>query len=199
MAKQKLLLQMEMFDEMSRVGLSPNQYYLMCCIKDCVTPLRINLHLELRTLKSEGWLNSEQKLNPKAMSLISVIEKLFSIQKKKTTTELLGGKFKDKILAYNEIFPKKKLRSGRAARSAPKNVEKAFRWFMENHNYDWDIIYKATNIYREEQLESNDDWMQTSQYFIRKNDYSKLADYCYAFESGGLDEDTSHNRQIKIV
>ena len=83
MAKKKqMLLQMEMFDEMSRNGLSPNQYYVMCCIRDSVTPVKVNLHMELRTLKTEGWIDKiENKhiLSPKAMSLISVIGKLFSI------------------------------------------------------------------------------------------------------------------------
>ena len=199
MAKQKLLLQMEMFDEMSRNSLSPNQYYLLCCMRDSVTPIKINLHLELRALKAEGWLTDENKLTPKSMSLIDIIEKLFSIQKKKTNNQLLGSGFKDRIIEYNEIFPKKKLRSGRAARSAPANLEKAFRWFFENHNYSWETVFAATKIYRAEQLETNDDWMQTSQYFIRKNDISKLADYCHAYEEGGLEEDKPGDRKINVV
>jgi hypothetical protein len=199
MSKQKLLLQMEMFDEMSKHGLSPNQYYLLCCKKDSVTPLKINLHMELRSLKADGWINDTQDLTPKAVSLISVIEKLFSIQKKKTNTDLMGKGFSEKIKTYNEIFPKKKLRSGRAARSAPKNVEKAFRWFFETHKYSWETVYTATKIYRKEMEEQNDDWMQTSQYFIRKNDISKLADYCYAYEEGGLEEDTSINQDVKLL
>jgi hypothetical protein len=205
MAKKKqMLLQMEMFDEMSRNSLSPNQYYVMCCIRDSVTPVKINLHMELRTLKTEGWIDKiENKhiLLPKAVSLISIIEKLFSIQKKKTTKQLLGEKSMEKILKYNEIFPKKKLESGRAARSAPKNVEKAFRWFFQNHEYSWETIFKATKIYRNEQLEDNNDkYLKTSQYFIRKSEESRLADYCYSVETDGFDgERVEMNHTITIV
>ena len=46
---------------------------------------------------------------------------------------------------------------------------------------------------------TNDDWMQTSQYFIRKNDISKLADYCHAYEEGGLEEDKPGDRKINVV
>ena len=60
--KKNLLKQMEFFDEMSKRELSPNQYYLMCCIRDSVSPLKINTHLELRNLVSKGWLTQE---NPK--------------------------------------------------------------------------------------------------------------------------------------
>jgi len=65
MNKTDLLKQMEMFDEMSVHKLSPNQYYLLCCIRDSISPLKINMHLELRSLLADGWLTSDNKLTPK--------------------------------------------------------------------------------------------------------------------------------------
>lgn len=197
---------MEMFDEMSKNNLSPDRYYLICCIRDSVTPIGINLHLEMRRAISDGWLvmsedNTKANLTPKAHSLVDGIEKLFSIQKKKTNTQLLGRGFKDKIIAYNEIFPNEKNASGKAARSSPKNLEATFRWFFENYNYSWETIFIATKYYVAEQAEIQDSkFRKSSQYFIRKDNLSALADYCYAYETDGFkDNDQTKDHVIKVL
>lgn len=197
---------MEMFDEMSKNSLSPDRYYLICCIRDSVSPIGINLHLEMRRAVSDGWLvmsedNTKANLTPKAHSLVDGIEKLFSIQKKKTNTQLLGKGFKDKIIAYNEIFPKEKNQSNKASRSNPKNLEKTFRWFFENYSYSWETIFIATKYYVAEQADiQNSKYRQTSQYFIRRNDHSNLADYCYNYETDGFkDNDGIKNHIIDVL
>ena len=55
----KLLKQMEFFNEMSMSELSPNQYYVLCCMRDSVSPLKINLHLELRNLLTREWITKD--------------------------------------------------------------------------------------------------------------------------------------------
>lgn len=189
---------MEMFDEMSRHGLSPNQYYLLCCIKDSVTPLKINMHLELRNLVSNQWITSDNKLLPKSISLIDSIEKLFSIQKKKTSNILMGKGYKDNISKYREMFPNIKLPNGKAARSAVGNLEKAFRWFFENFEYDWDTVFKATAHYINKYQKDQWNYMRTSQYFIRKDNLSDLADYCDIILTGG-DNDEERRHSVKVV
>lgn len=202
--KKNLLKQMEFFDEMSKRELSPNQYYLMCCIRDSVSPLKINTHLELRNLVSKGWLTQENpkvheyKLTPKAYTLIDQLEKLFKINKRKTNKQLLGDKFKENIATYREMFPNQKLPSGKAARSAVGNLEKAFRWFFENFDYDWKIIFDATAIYINEHQKNNYLYMRTSQYFIRKDNLSDLADLCDNVISGGYEEE-KRIHSIKVV
>jgi hypothetical protein len=194
----KLLQQMELFDEISVAGLSPNQFYLLCCIHDSITPLRINLHLELRYLINEGWLTKENQLAPKSTDLIQKIETYFSLKKKRTSKQLMGEEFSKNILKYREMFPNKKLPSGKAARCSPGNLEKAFRWFFENYNYSWDIIFKATAHYVNTQQKSGDKYMRTSQYFIRKDDLSDLANVCDAIEHNGLQEE-KNSLNVKVV
>jgi len=198
MAEKKLLLQMEMFDEMSRHGLSPNQYYLLCCIKDSVTPLKINMHLELRNLIGNQWITADHKLTPKSISLIDSIEKLFSIQKKKTSNILMGRGHKENIVKYREMFPNIKLPTGKAARAAAGNLEKNFRWFFENFDYTWETVFKATTYYINKYQKVQWEYMRTSQYFIRKDNLSDLADYCDIVLTGG-DDDEERRHSVKVV
>jgi hypothetical protein len=189
-----LLKQMEVFDMVTQKKLTPNQYYLLCCMRDSVTPLQLNLHLELRHLKATGWVEEvgEQKfrLAPEAVALINQIERLFKINKKKTSSQLIGKDYKEKINEYISLFPNVKLPSGKAARSAFKNVENCFRWFFDNNEYSWETIIKATEVYVNEYQSKNWKFMRTSQYFIRKQEAdrtfnSDLANYCAVIESGG--------------
>ncbi len=194
MSKKNLLKQMEFFDEMSKHQLTPNQYYLLCCVRDGISSLLINTHLEIRNLKSKDWITQEEsvskyKLTPKAYTLIDQLETLFRVNKKKTTKQLLGDSFKNNIVSYREMFPNQKLPSGKAARSAVGNLEKAFRWFFENFDYSWEVILQATAVYINEHQKNNYLYMRTSQYFIRKDNLSDLADICDNILSGGYQEE----------
>jgi CMP-N-acetylneuraminic acid synthetase len=107
----------------------------------------------------------------------------FKKAKKKITKDLLGDNFTSNIKTYVEIFPNRKLSSGKYARVNPKNLENSFRWFFENYEYDWDMIFKATKKYIYDYSLKNYEYMRTSQYFIRKQNIDKtydseLADYC---------------------
>jgi len=196
--KRKMLQQMEMFDEMTTAGLTPNQYYLLCCIRDSVTPLKMNMHLELRNLKHNAWINSENKLSPQAMTMIDQLEKLFKINKRKTSSHLMTDDFKLNIVKYKEMFPNIKLPSGKAARSASGNLEKNFRWFFENYDFKWSLIFEATARYCNEHQNNNWKFMRTSQYFIRKDSLSDLADYCEMVATGG-DDEVKPTHEVKVV
>ena len=189
---------MEMFDEMSAHGLSPNQYYLLCCMRDSMSPLKINLHLEHRALLANKWITENNKLTPKAVTLVDKLERLFSLKKAMTSNQLLGQGFKENIIKYVEMFPNIKLDSGKAARSAYGNLEKNFRWFFENHSYSWELIFRATAKYVNEKQKVNWKFMRTSQYFIRKNQLSDLADYCEMIRTGG-DQEPETRHTIKVV
>ena len=89
MAKNDLQM-MEMFNKMTEAGLTPNQFYLLYCSQENISAQNINMHQELRFLVQEGWLDSNNLLQPKAVSLIDKIESYFKIQKNKTSIQLLG-------------------------------------------------------------------------------------------------------------
>jgi hypothetical protein len=162
-----------LFNLVLKEGLTPNQFYLLYCIHNKVNPELINLHLETRYLVSNDWLNVDNKLTAKALKILTNTEENKS----------------NNIEKYNNIFPKKKLPSGKFARTNLKNLETAFKWFFENFDYTWDIILNATALYVDEYEKKNYMYMQTSQYFIRKQMSDKswgseLANWCAIVESG---------------
>lgn len=165
-------------------GITPNSYYVLHCIKNAVIPCSfVNKELEKSRLVSDGWLNEDLTLTDKSIIFTTEIDGFFKKSKKKTSSNLLGNNFMDNIKSYNEMFPNTKLSSGKYARSNPKNLESAFRWFFENYDYDWSIILSATTKYVGEYKMSNYNYMRTSQYFVRKQAVDKtwdsdLANYC---------------------
>ena len=93
-----LLKQMELFDVITSAKLTPNQYYLLCCMHDSVTPIRMNFKLELKSLVEDNWISpnqdkTEHALTPKSVTLVNKIERLFKIQKKKTSSQLMNKNF----------------------------------------------------------------------------------------------------------
>ena len=128
-------------------------------------------------------MDENLQLTSKSIIFTTEIDGYFKKAKKKTTKDLLGDNFTNNIKTYVEIFPNRKLSSGKYARVNPKNLENSFRWFFENYEYDWDMIFKATKKYIYDYSLKNYEYMRTSQYFIRKQNTDKtydseLADYC---------------------
>ena len=174
----------EIFNKLTRVELTPNSFYVLYCIKNNTKPHTfVNSSLAVTKLKQEGWLEENLQLTSKSIIFTAEIDSYFKKAKKKTTKDLLGDNFTNNIKTYVEIFPNRKLSSGKYARVNPKNLENSFRWFFENYEYDWDMIFKATKKYIYDYSLKNYEYMRTSQYFIRKQNTDKtydseLADYC---------------------
>ena len=188
---------MEMFNLISKKGLTPNQFYLLYCIRENLSALNINIHQEVRAIVQEGWVTQDNKLTPKAFTLLQQVESFFTVQKKKTANQVMGQDYGDNIDKYLLLFPKIKLPSGKAARTDKRNCETGFKWFFESHSYSWDTILKATALYVDEFERKNYMFMQTSQYFIRKQQSDKtwgseLANWCSAVESGDISEADDH-------
>lgn len=202
----KDLQMMEMFNKISEVGLTPNQFYLLLCISENITSQNINLHQELRSLISDDWINENDKiksLTPKAVSILAKVDGYFKVHKKKTSIQLLGKEHVDNLTLYVEMFPKMKGGSGSYLRSNIKDLETNFRWFFENYSYEWPIIIEATRRYVNEHLQNDFKYIRTSKYFIRKQDSSKLvtsdlADMCERV-LGGEDEEVIVTFTEKVV
>jgi hypothetical protein len=180
----------EIFRKLIGEGLTPNSFYVLYSIKEkLVVADFVNKAIECKRLQSEAWLDENLQLTSKSIIFITEIDGYFRKSKKKTTVNLLGTNFLDEIKKYNEIFPNKKLSSGKYARSNPKNLENAFRWFFETYEYTWEVVIKATIKYVDEYSIRRYDYMRTSQYFIRKQNTDKtwdsdLATYCELIISG---------------
>jgi hypothetical protein len=190
----------EIFLKCIKEGLTPNSFYVLCCIKEKIKVADfINKAIECKRLQSDAWLDENLQLTSKSIIFITEIDGYFRKVKKKTTTNLLGQNFIENISKYNEIFPNKKLASGKYARVNVKTLENCFRWFFETFDYDWDTIFKATKKYVDEFSVRRYDYMRTSQYFIRKQNTDKtwdsdLATYCELIASGA-DEITEYFKE----
>ena len=174
----------EIFNKLIEMELKPNSFYVLHCIKNNTKPHNfVSSSLAVTKLKQDGWLDENLQLTSKSIIFTTEIDGYFKKAKKKTTKDLLGDNFTNNIKIYVEIFPNRKLSSGKYARVNPKNLENSFRWFFENYDYDWDMIFKATKKYIYDYSLKNYEYMRTSQYFIRKQNTDKtydseLADYC---------------------
>ena len=196
----------EIYNILIKNGLTPNQFYLLWCKKNKINPsYTLNLNLEYKKLVVEEWLDAKQELTSKSLIIVQEMDSFFKISKKKTSTDILGDKFICRIEEYLEIFPKFKLPSGKHARSDKKNLENNFRWFFENHSYDWDTVINATKIYVDYYERQGYKYMRTSQYFIRKLNpaektfESELANYCDAYMNGSNDNMNDNYFSEKVV
>jgi hypothetical protein len=143
----------------------------------------INPYAEARELKFKGLVNDKYELSDTANEILEEIEEFFSIQKEKVLITVAGNDFKENIVKYLELFPKRKLPSGKLARSDKKNIESNFKWFFKTFEYTWETVLIATAHYVDEYEKKNYLYMQTSQYFISKTQpdkskMSELANYC---------------------
>jgi hypothetical protein len=174
----------EIFLKFAKEGITPNAYYILHCIKNKIVPNKfVNKELEKVKLLNGEWITENLQITSKSIIFMEEIEGYFKKSKKKTSTNLMGDLFLDNITTYNEIFPNKKLTSGKYARVNPKTLENAFRWFFETYDYNWETILKATEKYVDDYEIRRYEYMRTSQYFIRKQNTDKtwdsdLATYC---------------------
>jgi|TARA_R100000084_G_scaffold109169_1_gene74352 hypothetical protein len=134
--------------------------------------------------------------------LMAHLDNYFLKAKKKTNIQLMGKDFNEKIKQYREIFPAKKLPSGKPARQNVKALTDSFRWFFESYDHTWDDVIKATKMYVNEYRDADYLYMVTSQYFVSKQDKHKvkvslLADYCDLIKEG-VDTTEDHFKE-KVV
>ena len=191
----------EIFTRLTKMNITPNTYYVLHCIKENIIPASyVNKELECKRLQNEGWLTDDLQLTSKSIIFMEEINGFFKRIKKKTSTDLMGQDFMNRIEEYVNIFPNRKLPSGKYARVATKNLDTAFKWFFENYNYDWEIIIKATEKYVDEYSVRNYNYMMTSQYFIKKQKIdrsieSELANYCELIKTNPDDEGISYFKE----
>ena len=193
----------DIFNKLILNNLTPNSYYILFCISENITPNDfVNKNLEVNRLKIDGWLKDNLDLTSKSIIFISEINSFFKKSKKKTSSILMGDSFLDQIKLYNEIFPNRKLSSGKYARVNVKTLENSFRWFFENYTYSWDVVLKATEKYVDEYSIRRYEYMRTAQYFVRKQNTDKtwdseLATYCDLIENG-YDEETNYFKETVV-
>jgi len=181
----------ELFQKILKEKMSPNQCLILFGMKQGVSSTA-NTKLDKDVLVSNGFLvieDDKYKLTVKAKGIMSRLDNYFIKAKKKTDIQLMGKDFATKINTFREIFPNQRLPSGKPARVNVKMLSESFRWFFETYEYEWEHVMNATKMYVNEYRDAEYMYMQTSQYFISKQDkhrvkHSTLADYCDMIRDG---------------
>ena len=192
----------DIFTRLIQEGLTPNTYYVLHCIREKIVPHKfVNKELECKRLQTDQWLTENLELTSKSLIFMEEINGYFKKTKKKTSQDLMGQDFVRNIEKYVEIFPNKKLSSGKYARVNAKNLEAPFRWFFENYDYSWEEINKATERYVDEFSIRRYEFMRTAQYFVRKQNIDKsfesdLATYCEIIRSGDDEEQVYFSERV---
>jgi hypothetical protein len=180
----------EVFNRLIQEGITPNNFYILTCLKNKIVPHKfVSKELAYSVLKADDWLSEDLQLTSKSIIFMEEISGYFKKVKKKVNSDLMGADYVANIEAYVELFPDKKLSSGRYARVNPKNLDGAFKWFFETYDYTWETILQATEKYVSEYEMKRFEYMRTSQYFLRKQNLDKsfeseLANYCDLVISG---------------
>jgi hypothetical protein len=156
---------------------------------------------DMLALFEEGYITKEKSITPQGKKIIVTLDNYFTVNKKKTTKQLLGKSGALNINQYRDIFPKGKLPSGVPARNNIKILTENFRWFFAEYDYSWEEVMKATKMYVNEYQKNNYMYMQNSQYFISKQDKhkvktSKLADYCDMIRDGIVNEEDHFKEKV---
>ena len=183
--------------------MTPNQCLILFGMKQGVSSTASS-KLDKDILVSNGFLVFEKdtyKLTPSAKAFCAKLDNYFIKAKKKTDIQLMGKNFSEQISAYRETFPNTRLPSGKPARVNVKMLSESFRWFFETYDYEWSDVIKATKMYVNEYRDAEYMYMQTSQYFICKQDKHKvksstLADYCDMIRDGIDTEEKTFKEKV---
>lgn len=95
-----------------------------------------------------------------------------------------GGNIEKLSIIFRDTFPRIIIpTSKKPARTALNEIVKKMDWFVKNHEYSFDVIKQAVKSYVEYYESKNFEYMQTSSYFIKKDDkdkisHSSLAEWC---------------------
>jgi len=199
----------EIFQKILKDKITPDQLLLLYSVNERISVPQINPKSQIGFLITQGYIDQHNKdgktsytINRDGKSLIRKYDNYFIKAKKRTSNQLMGKNYTAAVQQYREMFPKKKLPSGKPARVNIKTLIDCFRWFFAEYDYTWSEIYKATQRYLNEYEDNNYMYMKTSQYYIVKTSQTKekvseLADYCDMIREG-TDDNMQHFKE-KVV
>lgn len=190
----KDIVMWEFFNKIQSYDISPNECLYLFSLREKITPSRLkNEFNQIQTiLLDKGLIKSKDNiyvLSEAGERVVRDLQVFYTKKSKQTNIQLMGEQFKNMVTQYRELFPKKKLPSGKLARNNVNTLIDNFRWFFSEFDYSWEEVLKATRQYVKEYRNKDWQYMKTSQYFISKQDkhrvkVSELADYCDMIRDG---------------
>ena len=101
----------ELFQIMLKDKITPNQCLLLFAVRNKISTPQINAHLELKALKSNGYLITDGHkliITDEGQKMIIKYNNYFVKSKKRTNSQIMGKDFLDNIKKYREMFPARK-------------------------------------------------------------------------------------------
>jgi hypothetical protein len=185
-----------------QLGMSPNQLYLLYCLKRKQEARFINIAMETRLLEADGFIEGN-KLTLKGEEALLKASFVTKTTKAEKNAGVLDEKFIENVSKYREMFPAMMFPSGKAARQSVNELTPRFGWFFTNYPQfkDWNLVFEATAFYLDEYEKKNWMFASASAFFIWKkendgNIRSGLADYCQMVLDGVADEVTEARPSI---
>jgi hypothetical protein len=189
----------DLYDLLVKNKVSPNGLFVLHCTHNgYMYPNYINFNHEQYRLEITGHIKKDTtqtyltyNITEKGLHLLREAENCLTKMKRVKKAVPLK-EWEDNVVKYNEMFPKtKKEGSSISFRTNPRELMDRFMWFFKEYpEYTWELVFKATEKY----LNTFDEgtgytYMQTSKYFIKKEDKSKsvtstLATVCYDISEG---------------
>jgi hypothetical protein len=196
----------DLYDYLVKNKVSPNGLFVLhCSFNNYMYPSYVNFKTEQYRLETTGHLVKENtgvneiyKITLTGEHLLKECEHILNKAKRAKKNPIALAEWDEKIAEYNQIFPAgKKSGTSLAFRTNPKELVAAFVWFFKEYpEYSWEDVLNATRKYVQPFEETSEyTYMQTSRYFVKKDDKSKntistLAGICYNIAEGN-DEDIS--------
>lgn len=186
------------YDYLASQGLTPNGYYVLhATINGYYHDKYINIRTEQHRLAVTDFLiedGDQYTLTSKATDIVKTAEKLL-VEVTKKIKKVPYGMWEAEITQFNNMFPKgKRDGSSIAYRTNPKELHERFMWFFETYpEYNWEMILDVTKKYVETTSENDVRYLQSSKYFIKKQDKnleitSTLASLCWNVVEGNDEE-----------
>lgn len=163
----------ELYDKMYKLGLSPDEYYLLYFIAHKINrPYFGNKDTTLKKLRFKNFIDKRNQLTIDK----SILEEYFEYINS-------GVDYDNQIKLFINLFPAERLPNGNMARQSFNEVKKKFQLFFLEYDYDWDTIFKATKKYIEYYKNKDYNYMRNCKYFILKDNNSDLALECDSIKS----------------
>lgn len=194
----------EFYNFLVKNDITPNGLYVLHCLSKSYNHVNyVNTQTELYRLtvseyviKKSDEFGTKYVITVKGNYLLKDVEKLLTVEKRIKANQSTFEDWEEKIVTYNNMFPKgKKAGSSVSFRTNPKELYEKFKWFFAEYpEYNWDLVFKAVNLYVAPFNESLDyQYMQTSKYFIKKEDKNKIAtstlgNVCYNIVEGNTED-----------
>ena len=194
----------DLYDFLVRNKVSPNGLFVLHCAQNnYMYPSYVNFKHEQYRLEITGHLKEEKlelgiiyKLTAKGEALLQEADLIMQRTKRTPKAKVTLAEWEHYITEFNSLFPRgKKEGTSVSFRTNPRELMERFVWFFKEYpEYTWEQVLEATRKYTDTFDESTGyTYMQTSKYFIKKDDKNKstsstLANIIYNMVEGNDEE-----------